>query len=94
MSTALPQRFCTRNSAPCVSAPAAVRLVATRTAGDRPVVVLVADIGDMGPAGRRSHALQVLAAVAERFPDTTVDVQLLDEGNTPLLIVSQQGGAL
>ncbi len=95
MTTALPSRFSRRNVATAVAAPASVRLIATRTAGDdRPEVVLAADVGDMTSDGMRSHALQVLDVVAERFPGDVVDVQLLDaESNVPLLVVTQQGGA-
>ncbi len=95
MTLSLPSRLSRSNVATAVAAPASVRLIATRTAGaDRPEVVLAADVGDMTRDGMRAHALQVLAAIAERFPAAVVDVQLLDATtNVPMLIVTQ-GGAL
>lgn len=87
MSTALPFRFAGCNSAASIAAPAALSLIATRQLGaDRPEVVLRADLDDLSPPAARRHALQVLDAMAARFPGEAVDVQLLDASNVPQMI--------
>lgn len=91
MDRFLPFRSRIGNEAAAVSAPAALHLVATRSAGpDRNVVVLRADLSDMTLAASCRHAVLVLEAMVSRFPGHHVDAQILD-GFVPLALFTQEG---
>jgi hypothetical protein len=94
MSPALPFRSRCRNTGIATAAPAAVRLIASRATGqDSTIVCLTADLSDMTAAAQRRHALQVLAALAEKWSGCEVDVQIVDANNVPLFCATQGGAA-
>ena len=93
MSPALPFRSHGRNSAPCTAAPAVLHLFATRTVAgdDRPQLLLRAELVDMPAHHVRRHAAIVLEAMVARFPGASVDVQIVDGRNVPLLLMIAGG---
>ena len=93
MTTALPFRSRVRNVDAHTAAPASLRLIATRAIGDRPEVVLRADVDDLQPDAVRRHVLLVLNTLVARFPGEDVDVQIVDAENIPHFVASAAGGA-
>lgn len=89
MHESLPFRSRCRNFGTATAAPAALSLIATRANGaDAAVVALRADLSDLPRAGAIRHAVQVLDAMAARFPGESVDVQLLDGAGIPMLLAT------
>ena len=93
MAPSLPFRSRCRNAAAAVAAPSVLRLIATRAIGDRPEVVLRADVDDLQPDAVRRHVLLVLNTLVARFPGEDVDVQIVDAENIPHFVASAAGGA-